>query len=74
MIGNAPGVDPQAPPAAFVRTLPDGSAESPSSVLASQGPGIYALRGVYFKREWFESPAACLTAAYARGLPLSLCR
>jgi hypothetical protein len=34
----------------------------------------YSLQGIYFKREWFESPADCLTAAYAKRLPLEVCQ
>jgi hypothetical protein len=73
-MGNATGVDPQSAPPGLGRALSNGSAETPGNAIAGQGPGVYALRGVYFKREWFDTPAACLTAAYARGLPLSLCR
>jgi hypothetical protein len=35
---------------------------------------VYSLRGIYFKRDWFEGTADCLTAAHARGLPLEVCK
>jgi hypothetical protein len=41
---------------------------------ASQGADGYALRGIYFRREIYESTADCLTAASAKGLPLDLCQ
>jgi hypothetical protein len=34
----------------------------------------FALRAVYFRREAYRSTVDCLTAAYARHLPIDLCQ
>jgi predicted nucleic acid-binding protein len=34
----------------------------------------YSLQGIYFERRQFRSTADCMTAAFARGLPLALCQ
>jgi hypothetical protein len=36
--------------------------------------GIYSLQGIHFDRQRFNSTAECLTAAYARRLPLEVCK
>jgi hypothetical protein len=72
-IGNATGVDPQYAPGTLVRSLANGSAETAGSAIVGQAPGVYALRGVYFRREWYMTQAECLTAAYALGVPLNIC-
>jgi hypothetical protein len=79
-IGNA-NADPSAPPNALAPLAAlGGSGVGSSSALSgaaiARGRPIedYALRGIYFPRAAFRTPAECLTAAYARRLPLDLCR
>jgi hypothetical protein len=48
--------------------------DDPAIGRVRQAPTAYALRGIYFNRDWFTTPAECLTAAYARGLPLQVCQ
>jgi hypothetical protein len=40
----------------------------------AQGVDSYALRGIYFKREWYPNPTDCLNAASSKRLPLDVCR
>jgi hypothetical protein len=87
-MGNAVSVDPPAGAATSGLSIGGGPAGISTGAGGPLGPGgvavptpgraqgadAYSLRGIYFKREWFESPADCLTAAYAKGLPLEVCQ
>jgi hypothetical protein len=49
-------------------------AAKPASPRRNPIRSAIAVSGIYFKREWYDSDAACLTAAYSRRLPLEVCR
>jgi len=40
----------------------------------ASGNDAFELNGIYFKPSSYPTPADCLTAAYAKGLPLDVCR
>jgi hypothetical protein len=48
-----------------------GGAAATGQALSS---GDYELHGIYFKPRSYASEADCLTAAYAKGIPLDVCR
>ncbi len=39
----------------------------------TQGADAYALHGIYFRRDAYQSVTDCLNAAAAKRLPLALC-
>jgi hypothetical protein len=41
---------------------------------AQERARAYSLRAIYFRRDFYENAADCLTAAYAQQLPLELCK
>jgi len=65
LFGRAPSsfANPSTSPATAAATPP-----------APRGSDAYAVRGIYFKREWYATESECLTAAYAQQLPLEVCR
>jgi len=88
-MGNAGTGNPATPGAAIGVVpipggVPTGLATAPgvfgpgggAAQAASQAPGndAYELHGIYFKPSSYPTPADCLTAAYAKGLPLDVCR
>jgi hypothetical protein len=85
-MGNAVSITAPAGAARGGSTVGGAPAGLSTGVAGAFGPGgaaaasqpqsidAYSLRGIYFKREWYESPADCLTAAYAKGLPLEVCQ
>jgi hypothetical protein len=88
-MGNAGGGNPAGPGTAIgaataIGGVPAGIATTPGvfgpggAAATATGQalsnGAYELHGIYFKPSSYPTEADCLTAAYAKGLPLDVCR
>jgi hypothetical protein len=72
--GAAPAVIGGVP--AGIATAPGvvGPGGAASATTQALGSDAFELHGIYFKPSSYATPADCLTAAYAKGLPLDVCR